>query len=109
MSEVTDNRSDDRAAQRPWVVDLLIQMLAAFAITVAVGVALAGATLLAASDARAQEPSLDPSDARSGTLLLRSKDDAVDVFLGLTEGSAHGICAGDVGRHVLIAGARINQ
>src|SRR5258708_3541848 len=42
-------------------------------------------------------------------LLLRSKDDAVDVLLGLTEGSAHGIRAGDVSGHVLIVGARINQ
>jgi len=67
---------EETAAGRPHaprlsVDDLLTRLLAAFAI--AVSVAISGAMLLAARDARAQEPSVDPSDARSGTLLLRDR------------------------------------
>jgi Ca-activated chloride channel homolog len=58
-------------APRPWVDDLLTRLLAAFAL--AVSLALSGALLLGARDARAQEPSIDPSDAKSGTLLLRDR------------------------------------
>ncbi|HZR69331.1 MAG TPA: marine proteobacterial sortase target protein [Burkholderiales bacterium] len=59
------------APARPWVDELLTRLLAAF--TIAVSVAVSGAMLLAARDARAQEPSVDPSDAKSGTLLLRDR------------------------------------
>jgi Ca-activated chloride channel homolog len=58
-------------APRPWVDELLTRLLAAFAI--GVSLALSGALLVAARDARAQEPSVDPSDAKSGTLLLRDR------------------------------------
>ena len=58
-------------APRPWVDELLTRLLAAFAL--AVSLALSGALIAGARDARAQEPSVDPSDAKSGTLLLRDR------------------------------------
>jgi hypothetical protein len=76
-----------RGVPHLWVIDLLAYMLLAFAIGVAVSVALGGAVLVLSSEARSgpvsEEPApaayvqpLKPSDAKSGTLPLGSQSGA---------------------------------